>query len=200
MPFFPEINEIPSQYDWLNTFNLQKISLYKKNIKKSINSFYNLINKFQPKIVLVQGDTTTAAGCAYASSLSGSLIAHNEAGLRTFDNKNPYPEELNRRLISSVSDIHFAPTNLNKNNIIPEYTNLEYICNSLIIIPLKINKLVLGFIILGNKKNKREYSLNNKILLEAIASQIAPFIEKSQKEEVEKESHYIEREYIESLT
>ena len=89
---------------------------------------------------------------------------------------------------------------VNKNNITPEYTNLKYICNSLIIIPLKINKLVLGFIILGNKKNKREYSLNNKILLEAIASQIAPFIEKRQKENVEKGSHYIEREYIESLT
>ena len=113
------VNEKKIKFD-ITLKNLQSSKSLKKNIKKSINSFYNLINKFQPKIVLVQGDTTTAAGCAYASSLSGSLIAHNEAGLRTFDNKNPYPEELNRRLISSVSDIHFAPTNLNKNNLINE--------------------------------------------------------------------------------
>ena len=113
------VNEKKIKFD-ITLKNLQSSKSLKKNIKKSINSFYNLINKFQPKIVLVQGDTTTAAGCAYASSLSGSLIAHNEAGLRTFDNKNPYPEELNRRLISSVSDIHFAPTNLNKKNLINE--------------------------------------------------------------------------------
>ena len=68
--------------------------------KRAITIFYKLIKKLRPKIVLVQGDTTTAAGCAYAASLSGSLVAHNEAGLRTFDNKNPYPEELNRKLIS----------------------------------------------------------------------------------------------------
>ena len=94
--------------------NMQSTISLKKNIQKSISVFYKLIKKLRPKIVLVQGDTTTAAGCAYAASLSSSLVAHNEAGLRTFDNKNPYPEELNRKLISSVCDIHFAPTKLNE--------------------------------------------------------------------------------------
>ena len=100
--------------------NMQSTISLKKNIQKSISVFYKLIKKLRPKIVLAQGDTTTAAGCAYAASLSGSLVAHNEAGLRTFDNKNPYPEELNRKLISSVCDIHFAPTKLNEKNLINE--------------------------------------------------------------------------------
>lgn len=89
---------------------------------------------------------------------------------------------------------------LNKNNISKEYSKLIYICNSLIIIPIKINKLVLGFIILGNKENKKDFSLNNKILLEAIASQIAPAIKNIQEKDIEKASQYTKKEYIESLT
>ena len=104
----------------LTLSNMQSTSSLKYNLKKSIDIFYNLIKKINPNIVLIQGDTTTAAGCAYAGSLHGSIIAHNEAGLRTFDNKNPFPEELNRKLITSVSDIHFAPTSLNQKNLTNE--------------------------------------------------------------------------------
>ena len=100
--------------------NLQSTESLVKNIKKSVEVFYNLIKKYEPKTVLVQGDTTNAAACAYAANLHGVSVAHNEAGLRTFDNKNPYPEELNRKLISSISDMHFAPTELNKKNLIKE--------------------------------------------------------------------------------
>jgi len=100
--------------------NLKSTNSLIKNIKCSIETFYKILEKSRPSLVLVQGDTTTAAGCAYAASLLGITIAHNEAGLRTYDKKNPYPEELNRKLISSVSDFHFAPTKLNKNNLIRE--------------------------------------------------------------------------------
>ena len=68
------------------------------------------------KYIIVQGDTTTAAGCAYAAFLNNITVVHNEAGLRTYNNKHPYPEELNRRFITSFSDIHLAPTLTNKNN------------------------------------------------------------------------------------
>ena len=100
--------------------NLQSTSSLKNNFKKSTKTFYNLISKYKPKIVIVQGDTTTAAACAYAASLVGVLVIHNEAGLRTYNNENPYPEELNRKLISSVSNFHLSPTILNKNNLIKE--------------------------------------------------------------------------------
>lgn len=100
--------------------NLQSTLSLIRNLKKSVKVFYNLFQKYKPKIILVQGDTTTAAACAYTANLLGICVAHNEAGLRTFDTQNPYPEELNRKLITSVSDIHFAPTILNKKNLINE--------------------------------------------------------------------------------
>ena len=107
--------------------NLESTKSLVKNIKKSIEVFYRLVSKYTPKIVVVQGDTTHSAAFAYAANLNGTFVAHNEAGLRTFDKNNPYPEELNRKLISSVSDIHFAPTNLNKKNLINEGINKKKI-------------------------------------------------------------------------
>ena len=65
-------------------------------------------NRFN--IVVVQGDTTTAWALAQMSFYNGIKVAHVEAGLRTFDLANPYPEELNRVLISRLAFIHFAPT------------------------------------------------------------------------------------------
>jgi len=60
--------------------------------------------------VVVQGDTTTAWALAQMAFYNGVRIAHVEAGLRTFDLMNPYPEELNRTLISQIADYNFAPT------------------------------------------------------------------------------------------
>lgn len=64
----------------------------------------------RPSAVVVQGDTTTAAMAAWAAFHHGIVVAHNEAGLRTGDLAQPFPEEANRRLISMVADLHFAPT------------------------------------------------------------------------------------------
>lgn len=61
-------------------------------------------------LVLVQGDTTTAFAAALAAFYSGVPIAHVEAGLRTDNPFSPYPEEMNRRLISRMATLHFAPT------------------------------------------------------------------------------------------
>ena len=106
---------------------LQSTKSLIKNIKKSIKVFYIILKKNKPKLVVVQGATTTAAGCAFAANLAGVTIAHNEAGLRSFDNKNPFPEELNRKLISSVSDLHFAPTKLCMTNLVKEGINKKNI-------------------------------------------------------------------------
>lgn len=63
-----------------------------------------------PDIVLVQGDTTTTFVGALAAFYLGIRVGHIEAGLRTRDRANPFPEEINRRLTSHVADLHFAPT------------------------------------------------------------------------------------------
>ena len=63
-----------------------------------------------PDWLLVQGDTTSAAMASWAGFQNQIKVAHSEAGLRSYDLQNPYPEEANRRLISLVADLHFAPT------------------------------------------------------------------------------------------
>lgn len=76
----------------------------------SLQGLEKIFQKLQPNLVMVQGDTTTAFAAALAAFYQGIGIAHVEAGLRTNDLFNPYPEEANRRLISQLSQIHFAPT------------------------------------------------------------------------------------------
>ncbi len=64
----------------------------------------------RPSIVVVQGDTTTTLCGALAAFYAGVPVAHVEAGLRTFDSKSPFPEEMNRLLTSRLSSLHFAAT------------------------------------------------------------------------------------------
>jgi UDP-N-acetylglucosamine 2-epimerase (non-hydrolysing) len=68
------------------------------------------INSLSPDWLIVQGDTTTALCAALAAYYAGVPVAHVEAGLRTGDLRNPFPEEANRRLITTLATIHFAPT------------------------------------------------------------------------------------------
>ena len=68
-------------------------------------------------IVVVQGDTTTAWAIAQIAFYNGIRVAHVEAGLRTFDLKNPYPEELNRTLITQVAAYNFAPSDQARKNL-----------------------------------------------------------------------------------
>jgi UDP-N-acetylglucosamine 2-epimerase (non-hydrolysing) len=64
----------------------------------------------RPDIVLVQGDTTSAMATALAAFYTRTPVGHVEAGLRTGDRARPFPEEMNRRLIGQIADLHFAPT------------------------------------------------------------------------------------------
>jgi UDP-N-acetylglucosamine 2-epimerase (non-hydrolysing) len=79
-----------------------------------------VLEKVKPDWVLVQGDTTTvmaAAICAYYHHIK---VGHVEAGLRTHDKYAPFPEEINRRIAGAVADLHFAPTQHSRQNLIKE--------------------------------------------------------------------------------
>ena len=67
--------------------------------------------------VLVQGDTTTAMGVALNAFNNQIPVIHVEAGLRTYDKANPYPEETNRRILSSLASIHYCPTDMDANQL-----------------------------------------------------------------------------------
>jgi UDP-N-acetylglucosamine 2-epimerase (non-hydrolysing) len=74
-------------------------------------------SEMRPDLVLVQGDTTTVLCAALAAHYLGIPVGHVEAGLRSGNLRNPFPEELNRRLASVVADLHFAPTETARENL-----------------------------------------------------------------------------------
>jgi UDP-N-acetylglucosamine 2-epimerase (non-hydrolysing) len=76
-----------------------------------------------PDWVLVQGDTTTVMTAALAAFYRGIRVGHVEAGLRTGDKRQPFPEELNRRIAGTIADLHFAPTELARQNLLHEGVN-----------------------------------------------------------------------------
>ncbi|MFU8811557.1 MAG: non-hydrolyzing UDP-N-acetylglucosamine 2-epimerase [Balneolaceae bacterium] len=71
-------------------------------------------------LMLVQGDTLSAFAGAHLAHLNGLTVAHLEAGLRSHDRLHPFPEETNRRLLSHIADLHFAPTASAKRNLLAE--------------------------------------------------------------------------------
>jgi UDP-N-acetylglucosamine 2-epimerase (non-hydrolysing) len=102
-----EVFQIVPDYD-LNVMKpKQSLAEITENVIKALD---NVLVKENPELVLVQGDTTTTFVGALAAFYRRIPVGHVEAGLRTYDRRNPFPEEINRRLTSSLTDLHFAPT------------------------------------------------------------------------------------------
>jgi UDP-N-acetylglucosamine 2-epimerase (non-hydrolysing) len=85
-----------------------------------LNGLHDVISHFQPEWMCVQGDTTSTLMGALAAHNSRVKLMHVEAGLRSFNKHSPYPEEMNRVLISRITDLHFAPTERARQNLIDE--------------------------------------------------------------------------------
>lgn len=79
-----------------------------------------VLEKEQPDVVLVHGDTTTTFAAALACFYLGIKVGHVEAGLRTYNIHSPYPEEFNRQAVGIVSEYNFAPTDLARDNLLRE--------------------------------------------------------------------------------
>jgi UDP-N-acetylglucosamine 2-epimerase (non-hydrolysing) len=191
-PIIVELKRLNKKFDILNTgqhFELirdQRVLLRKMKYKnlnlmkkaKNISKLFTVIHdkvsnyliKTKPAIVIVQGDTTTAVASALAASHNQIKIAHIEAGLRTFDKKNPYPEEINRLLISKISDYHFAPTKLAYKNLIRENINKKniYITGNTIVDLIRQNKDKIknnkNNIVLCTIHRRENFGINFKII------------------------------------
>lgn len=107
--------------------------------------------------VIVQGDTNTALACANLAFLNQLKLIHIEAGLRTFDLNNPFPEEFNRRIASKVAYFHFAPTTLSKANLIKEGIKPSRI--------KVIGNTVIDALHLVKEKSKEKYTGKKHIIL-----------------------------------
>ncbi len=87
---------------------------------KLLDSIDGVFDRLKPDMVLVQGDTTTAFLTALAAFYKNIKVGHVEAGLRTYNKHNPFPEELNRQFISRIADFNFVPTEKAFDNLVNE--------------------------------------------------------------------------------
>lgn len=117
------LNQVMEVFNIKEDYNLkvmkkdQSLTDITVNIMKGME---DILKKEKPDLVLVHGDTSTSFVVALTSFYNHIPVGHVEAGLRTYNKYSPYPEEFNRQSISSLSDLHFAPTQKAKENLINE--------------------------------------------------------------------------------
>jgi len=109
--------DIKTNYDLNIMTDNQSLTHITINVLKKLGE---VLDNERPDWILVQGDTTTAMAASLAAFYRRIKIGHVEAGLRTWDHLQPYPEEINRKLADAVADLHFAPTELAKSNLLRE--------------------------------------------------------------------------------
>jgi len=127
---------------------------------KILTHFDEILKKEKPDYIFVHGDTTTSAFASIVAFYNQIKVCHVEAGLRTFDKYSPFPEEMNRSIVGRIADLHFAPTENAKNNLIKE--NIK--SNSIVITGnTVIDALFYGIKRLENYSDKTIEYLNNNI-------------------------------------
>ena len=87
---------------------------------KCLTGMDRVLEDAKPDLVLVHGDTSTTFAGALAAFYHKIPVGHVEAGLRTYDKWSPYPEEINRKLVGAIADLHFCPTAANRDNLARE--------------------------------------------------------------------------------
>jgi len=92
-----------------------------------ITNLKPILEDFKPDYVYVHGDTTTTMATSIAAFYSGAKVCHVEAGLRTFNKRSPFPEEVNRSIAGVVCDYHFSPTTTSQQNLLRENIKPETI-------------------------------------------------------------------------
>lgn len=102
--------------------------------EKSLHGLDTVLEEAKPDIVLVHGDTSTTFAGALAAFYHKIPVGHVEAGLRTYDKYSPFPEEMNRKLVGQIADLHFAPTARNRDNLAREQiTDGVLVCGNTVV-------------------------------------------------------------------
>ncbi len=118
-----QLDQVLSIYDIKPDYDLN-IMTHKQTLAGvatvALNGLGEVFAKEKPDLVLVHGDTTTTFAASLAAFYAKIKVGHVEAGLRTYDKMQPFPEEMNRKLTTALADLHFAPTELSKQNLLKE--------------------------------------------------------------------------------
>lgn len=152
------------------TFNY-KLNVMKINqsisdlVAKILENSNNILKKIKNKIkgIIVQGDTATSYAIALSGFFNKIKIIHIEAGLRTYNKYEPFPEEINRKMISVIADFHFTPSIISKNNLLNEniVTNVYNVGNTIIdslrLMNIKSTKTNNVIITLHRRENKDNF-------------------------------------------
>ena len=131
---------------------------------KCLNGMDGVLEAAKPDLVLVHGDTSTTFAGALAAFYHKIPVGHVEAGLRTYDKWSPFPEEVNRKLVGAIADLHFCPTVSNRNNLAQEnITNGVFLTGNTVIDALQTT-VVKDFHFSDSNLNFLDY-VNQKVIL-----------------------------------
>ncbi|MDD2273744.1 MAG: UDP-N-acetylglucosamine 2-epimerase (non-hydrolyzing) [Desulfuromonadaceae bacterium] len=150
-----DLFKIHPQYDLNVMLPNQDLSDITSNVLLGLK---HVICEVDPDIVLVHGDTTTSMVAAMAAYYHKKMIGHVEAGLRTYDKFAPFPEEMNRKVTAVLADVHFAPTETARQNLLKEGIAPESVFvtgNTVIDALIKISRLIDNDVEIRDSLNKR---------------------------------------------
>ena len=123
-----------------------------------------VLEEARPDLILVHGDTSTTFAGALAGFYHKIPVGHVEAGLRTYDKWSPYPEEINRKLVGSIADLHFCPTVTNRDNLARENITKGVFLTGNTVIDALQTTVVKDFTFSSEILNKLNY-VNQKVIL-----------------------------------
>lgn len=164
-----EIFSLEPTYD-LNIFSPgQSLS---QITSRALTGLETVIEKEKPDVVLVQGDTSTVFAGALAAFYHKVKIGHVEAGLRSHDMYSPYPEEANRKLTGVLTDYHFAPTEVSRENLLAEGTvDSKIFVTGNTVIDALLSVIEEGFVFDSPLLNDIDYENRQVILMTAHRSE-----------------------------
>ena len=123
-----------------------------------------VLNEAKPDLVLVHGDTSTTFAGALAAFYTHTAVGHVEAGLRTYDKYSPFPEEMNRKLVGDIADLHFCPTVANRDNLARENITKGVFLTGNTVIDALQTTVVKDFTFAEDILNQIDY-VNRKVIL-----------------------------------
>ena len=123
-----------------------------------------VLHEAKPDLVLVHGDTSTTFAGALAAFYSHTAVGHVEAGLRTYDKWSPFPEEMNRKMVGAIADLHFCPTVANRDNLARENITKGVFLTGNTVIDALQTTVVKDFTFAEDTLNQIDY-VNQKVIL-----------------------------------
>lgn len=131
---------------------------------KCLTGMDDVLNEAKPDLVLVHGDTSTTFAGALAAFYHQIPVGHVEAGLRTYDKWSPFPEEMNRKMVGAIADLHFCPTVANQKNLQRENITQGVFLTGNTVIDALQTTVVKDFTFAEDVLNNLDYE-NRKVIL-----------------------------------